>query len=154
KDPLPPENFKGNLEVSLDDSLTGGTLPLSATNVVLLDMDFHAVGGDVNVKSLEVMREGVGKAEDFENVYIYQDGERRSSGKSYNSNSNIANFTTLHDLVNKSGETSEVTVVAEVAGPGVAGSSDEHIISLVAEEDVTLNGDGKVSGDFALKGPK
>ena len=154
-DPKPdPTNFLGDLEVSLNDTVKGGTLPLNATNVVLAKFDFTAKSGDVNVDTLTVDRSGVGLAGDFSNVYIFQDDVRKSSGKTFKDNSNDVTFTNLQDLIIKSGETSEVTIVAEVAGPGVAESGGEHVISLEVADSVVLNGAGDVTGDFAMSGPE
>jgi len=81
------------LSVSLAaDNPAARTVPQKATNITALKFTLN---GSATVTGLTFKRLGVGKANDFENVYLYEGATRLTSGKTINSTSDEVVFTNL-----------------------------------------------------------
>lgn len=142
-----PPASTGDLEVSLNaNSAKGTNLALGATHVELATFDFTAVGDDVYLTNLTINRGGVGKGDDWDQLYLYEGAVRQTNGRTINSD-NQAKFP-LKFLIKK-GQTRSLTVVGDVATD--AGSNDEHFFSVASADSVVHNG-VKTMGNFSLDG--
>ena len=141
---------EGDLEVSLnDDTAPSSTLPLSASNVDLASFDITAAADDVMVSNIVVTRGGVGQTTDWDALYLYDGAMRLTTGRTINSDTNTAtipvNFTV------EAGTTTTISLVGDVAAPGVVGASNQHYFYIASASDVTSNAQA-VSGDFPVAG--
>jgi hypothetical protein len=73
------------------------TVPQSATNIPLLKFSLNnGSASAVTVNQIVVHRTGSGATTDFDNVYLYNGATRMSSGRSINSSTNDATFSSLN----------------------------------------------------------
>ena len=138
----------GDLEVSLNDNTpASSTLPLNANGVALASFDFTADQDAVYVSNLVVTRGGVGKADDWDNVYLYNGANRLTTGRTVNSDTNTATFPLK--LTVDAGTTTTVTLVGDVSA--TAGASNQHYFYVASAANVTSNAKS-VAGDFPVAG--
>lgn len=144
----PPVNASGALEVSLNDATpASSTLPLSASSVKLATFDLTAADDDVVVSNLVVTRGGVGKAGDWDALYLYEGAKRITTGRTINNDTNTATFAV--NLTVDAGTTKSLILVGDVAA--AAGASNQHYFYLASAADVT-SGALSVAGDFPVAG--
>lgn len=130
-------------------SLSGGTVPKSATAVEMLGLEFTAGGDDVELSSLVVQRNGVGATSDFSNLYFFHGSERIGSGRSISTDTNLATFSGLN-LTVEQGETEMVWIKADFSSSATA--SNQNYLSIESADDVESDA-ADVDGDFPLAGP-
>jgi len=88
-----PAPASGALEVSLNDSTAASsTLPISASSVKLASFDFTAADDDVSISNIVVTRGGVGRAGDWNALYLYEGAKRLTTGRSINADTNTTTF--------------------------------------------------------------
>ncbi len=124
----------GALSASLSSSSPAATtLPKGATGVVLVKLDVRNGGSSAAVvDSLTVRRSGPGAASDFSAVYVYNDNNRLTTGRTINSSTNEASFSGL-GLSLAAGESKSLSIVADIASSVGAGNvSAFSVVSLSA----------------------
>ncbi|MBI5411741.1 S-layer homology domain-containing protein [Candidatus Peregrinibacteria bacterium] len=146
--PPPPPAAEGALEVSLNDATpASSTVPGSSSNVQVATIDFTAAEDAVVLSSLKITRGGVGKATDWDALYIYNGAKRLTTGRTLNSDTNTATFPI--SVTVDAGATVSLKLVADVnAAPG---ASNQHYFYLASAADVTSNAKS-TAGDFPVVG--
>lgn len=147
-DCLPAGPSDGDLEVSLSESTpkAESALALKANGISLAKWDFTAVGDDVTLTKLTVERSCTGKDEDWDQLYLYNEDERVTTGRTLGQDDE-ASFPLK--LAIPAGETLTLTLKGDVAA--IAGANNRHCFQLTAAESVGFNGQ-EVTGDFPLTG--
>ncbi|MBN2306523.1 S-layer homology domain-containing protein [Candidatus Peregrinibacteria bacterium] len=139
---------EGDIEVSLnDDTAASSTLPLSANGVALASFDVTADQDDVYVSQLVVTRGGVGQADDWANLYLYDGAQRLTTGRTVNNDTNTATFPLK--LTVEAGTTTTLTLVGDVSATALG--SNQHYFYIASAANVTSNAQS-VSGDFPVAG--
>ncbi|MFW6120705.1 MAG: hypothetical protein ACOC80_07365 [Petrotogales bacterium] len=138
------EEEEGEMTFSLSsDTAETETIPYNAQSVPFLTVD---VDGSGTITQMVFERFGVGEASDFDNAYLYENGERLTSGRSVSSSTDQVTFIGL-DIE----APTTLTVKADLAA-----SEDDanHIdgFKLVSASDVTT--DATVGGSFPVAGNK
>lgn len=141
----------GSVTVSLAaDTPAGATVPKNASSVPLAKYTFVAGSADAMISGLTIHRVGVGAASDFANVYLYdQDGTRLTTGRTINSTSQTATFSSLNITV-PAGQMKSVYVYGDFANPGSTGG--QHSFEVMDAASVVISGNGTVSGSFPVRG--
>lgn len=116
------------------------SLPAAANHVEFAKFTFT---GNGTISTIAVTRGGVGATGDFANVYLYDGNTRLTNGRTINSSSNQATFTSLNLAVNGS---RTITVVADISGT----SGNQNYISIAAASDISAT--TGVSGNFPVRG--
>jgi len=145
----PPVSIGSGMTVSLSSMTPASmTIPSQATGVTVAKYNFTASNdGDIVLQSLVIKRTGVGSPSEISKVYIYDDANRLSSGRSINSSSNEATFSNLN-LTISAGATKTLAVVVDVNDNTTAGN---HIFGLASASSITAGG-AAVSGSFPVNG--
>jgi len=144
----PPAGAKGALEVSLNDmTAASSTLPQNASSVKLASFDFTAADSDVTVSSLVLTRGGVGKAGDWDALYLYEGAARLTTGRTVNNDTNTVTFSTAFTV--DAGTTKTLTLVGDVVlAPG---ASNQHYF-YISDAAAVTTGAKSVAGDFPVAG--
>ena len=138
----------GPLTVSLSTQTpVAGSIPMNATGVVFTCWDFKAGSEDAVVKSLHVHRVGPGPQTDFANVYLYRGDTRLTTGRSINSETQLAEFNNINQTV-KAGENAKMCLVADLNGVLQGGV---HAFQLLSADHVVTNS-SDLTGSFPLRG--
>lgn len=129
----------GALTLSLSpDSPKAVTVPRTANGVTFMKVK---VEGSGKISQLTVKRSGAGSVDDFDNVYVYQDGKRLTSGRTISSASSKVTFIGL-----KINAPATFDIVADISA--TAGNQDYFVIE--SASDVTA--DATVGGSFPIAG--
>ncbi len=141
----------GQLSVSLaSDTPAGMTVPKNASSVKLAKFTFTGGASGATISGLTVHRVGVGAATDFANVYLYDaDGVRITTGRTINSSSHTATFSSLSIAVPANGSIS-VYVYGDFSSPTTAGGV--HSIEVPDAASVVVSGSATISGTFPVRG--
>ncbi len=136
------------LSVSLaSDTPASATVPSNATRVVFTKFNVTASNdGDVTLQSITVKRTGVGDTDELSKVYIYDGDTRLTTGKTINSSTNEATFTSLNYTI-PAGTTKTLSIVADIA----ASSQGNHALGIASASAITTDG-AVVSGSFPIYG--
>ncbi len=136
------------LTVSLaSDTPAGVTLPGGAVSVPFTKFNVTASNdGPITLNTLVVKRTGVGAASEITKVYIYEGNTRLTNGRTINSTTHEATFSTMNYTI-PAGTTKTLTIVADVDDAG------EHALGLAAASSITATG-VTVSGSFPITGNK
>ncbi len=142
----------GDLNVEANDSTPAGvTLPASVSGVPIFS--FNLVGGadDVTVTSIELHRGGTGVDASVTNVALFDETNRVSKAKTFNTSTDTATVSLLSGgLVVKAGETKKLTVVATI-GTAAAAQGSEFYLELVKASVISSNAKS-VTGSFPVEG--
>ncbi len=122
------------------DSPAAVSIPKSADHVAFAKFTFT---GTATINTLTITRGGVGSTSDFSNVYLYDGDTRLVNGRTVNSSTNQATFTSLNLAVSGS---RTITVMADVAG--TAGNQNYFQISAATDVSATAT----LSGTFPVRG--
>ena len=144
-----PLGVGGPLTVALDANTPKSmSVPKGATGVVFTCWDFTAGSAPVVVQSLTVHRTGAGSQTDFNNVYLYNDAARLTTGRSINSSSQTVEFNNVNvDIA--SGGMAKLCLVGDFTT--LAAGAAQHAFELTAATSVTTNA-SSVGGTFPLTG--
>lgn len=136
------------LTVSLaSDTPAGVTLPGGAVSVPFTKFNVTASNdGPVTITTLVVKRTGVGAASEITKVYLYEGNTRLTNGRTINSTTHEATFSTFNYTV-PAGTTKTLTIVADVDDSG------EHALGLASASAITTGG-AAVTGSFPITGNK
>ncbi|PIP31684.1 hypothetical protein COX24_02215, partial [bacterium (Candidatus Gribaldobacteria) CG23_combo_of_CG06-09_8_20_14_all_37_87_8] len=130
------------------DTPAATIVPLSSTNVEYIKVNLTASSdADVTISQMVFTRKGVGSASDFDNVYLYENDNRLTSGRTISSTTQQATFTNL-GLKVKAGKTRTISLVAEMAA---ATAGDVNYFQITASSDITSDAT-TVSGAFPIAG--
>ncbi|MEK7655956.1 MAG: hypothetical protein AAB386_04755 [Patescibacteria group bacterium] len=148
---LTTTTVSGQLSVSLaSDSPAGATVPKNASSVKLAKFTLTGGASGATINGLTVHRVGVGAATDFANVYLYDaDGVRLTTGRTINSSSHTATFSSLSIAVPANGSVS-VYVYGDFSSPTTAGGV--HAIEIPDAASVVVSGSATISGTFPVRG--
>lgn len=137
----------GPLTVSLSTQTpVAGSIPKNATGVVFTCWDFMAGSDDAVVKSLHVHRVGPGPQTDFANVYLYRGDVRLTTGRTINSETQMAEFNNINQSV-AAGENMKICLVADLN----AVQGGVHAFELLSADNVSTNS-SSLTGSFPLRG--
>lgn len=141
----------GNLTVSLAaDTPAGATVPKNAASVPLAKYTFAAGTGSAMITGLTIHRVGVGAASDLANVYLYdQNGKRLTTGRTINSTSQTATFSSLN-LTIPAGGMQSVYVYGDFSSPDSTGG--QHSFELMDAASVVVSSATAVQGSFPVRG--
>jgi hypothetical protein len=141
----------GNLTVALAaDTPAGATVPKNASSVPLAKYTFVAGTGDVTMTGLTIHRVGVGAASDLSNVYLYdQDGKRLTTGRTINSTSHTATFSSLN-LSIPAGQMKAIYVYGDFSSPASTGG--QHSFEIQDAASVVVSSATAVQGSFPVRG--
>lgn len=121
-------------------------IPTGAVNVPYTKINVTAAtDGAVTINSITFTRSGIGSANDFTNVYLYDGATRLTTGRSVNSSTNKVTFTGLNYTV-PAGTTKTLTLTADI---NTSGNNDAF--GIVSASDVVSTG-ATVSGSFPITG--
>lgn len=134
----------------------GGTVPLSATGVEMLNFDVKNNGSAaVTLDSITVKRTGPGATIDFasQGINLYENGIRLTTGRSFNATTHEAVFGGIN-LTLAAGETRSLTVTADIGATGTALGGNVNSVSLtgVTAGSVSATGVGFTGPSFTLAG--
>ncbi|RLI67497.1 MAG: hypothetical protein DRP02_14370, partial [Candidatus Gerdarchaeota archaeon] len=130
------------ISVSLaDDTPASANIPSNASNVSFLKIKFSGKG---TINSITITRVGAGATGDFNYVYLYDGDTKLSTGRSLNSSTHQARFTSLNLEVD--GE-KVITVTADLSGNG---AGDVDAFQITSADDISA--DVEVSGEFPIRG--
>ncbi len=147
-----PTPVSGGISISLaSDNPTSATIPQGATGVTMLKFNvFNSNSTPVVISNLTVHRIGSGATTDFTNVYVYQGNNRLTSGRSINSSTNDAEFSSMTASVPANGSTM-MSVVAEISTTAAAGNV--HALSITKLVASTATAGGTAMGNnFTVSG--
>ncbi|MFA5935817.1 MAG: hypothetical protein WC787_03115 [Patescibacteria group bacterium] len=141
----------GALTVALAaDTPAGATVPKNSASVPLAKYSFSAGTGDVVISGLTIHRVGVGAASDLANVYLYdQDGKRLTTGRTINSQSQVATFSSLSIAI-PAGQAKFVYIYGDFSSPSATGG--QHSFEIMDAASVVVGGSSTVSGSFPVRG--
>ena len=141
----------GQLSVSLaSDTPAGMTVPKNASSVKLAKFTFTGGATGATINGLTIHRVGVGSASDFANVYLYDgSGVRLTTGRTINSSSHTAAFSSLSISVPANGSVS-VYIYGDFSSPATAGGV--HAIEVPDAASVVVSGSATISGTFPVRG--
>jgi hypothetical protein len=129
----------GNLNLSLaSNNPLSATIPLGAYGVTFMKVN---VSGSGTISQLVIKRSGAGSADDFDNVYIYENGKRLGSGRTISTSTNKATFIGLSVVA-----PTTIDVVADLSSTN--GYQDRF--SIESASDVTAN--ATIGGSFPIDG--
>jgi len=129
------------------NTAAAANVPQSAVQVPFLSFNVTASNdGAVVIKTVTISRGGIGAADDFSGVYLYDGATRLTTSRTVNSTSNKATFTGLNYSV-PAGQTKTLTVKADMA----AASINNNYFSIVAASDIDASG-ATVAGTFPVMG--
>lgn len=138
----------GDLEVALSTlTPTSGSVPSGATGVVFTCWDFMAGDDAVVVKSLHAKRVGPGSQTAFEDVYLYHDGMRLTTGRSVNSETQMVEFNNINFSVGAN-QNETICLVADLT---LGSSGGVHAFELTSEASVMSNS-SDMTGSFPMRG--
>ncbi|MDD3285479.1 MAG: hypothetical protein PHG95_02490 [Patescibacteria group bacterium] len=121
-------------------------IPTGAVNVPYTKVNVTAAtDGAITINSITFTRSGIGSANDFTNVYLYDGATRLTTGRSVNSSTNKVTFTGLNYTV-PAGSTKTLTLTADI---NTSGNNDAF--GIVSASDVMSTG-ATVSGSFPVTG--
>ena len=127
----------GDLMASLsDDSPESDNIPKNGRSVFTV-FEVEADGDDVVIEEVHLERSGNGSDNDFDNVWILENGVPVTNDRSVNSDDMVL-FTGLNWVV-EDGETRTFSIEAQMAG----NTSKENRLNVVA---IVVSGDGSVAG--------
>ncbi len=130
----------GAITLSLaSDSPKAVTIPKTAQGVTFIKVK---VEGSGKISQVTVKRSGAGSVDDFDNVYVYQDGKRLTSGRTISSASSKVTFIGL-----KLSAPTTFDIVADVSA--VSGGNQDYFV-IESASDVTA--DATVGGSFPISG--
>jgi hypothetical protein len=129
----------GALTLSLaSNSPLSATVPLNAYGVTYMKLN---VAGSGTISQLVVKRNGAGSADDFDNVYLYENGRRLVAGRTFSSSTGKASFIGLSIIA-----PTTIDVVADLSST----SGYQNYFSIESASDVTAN--TTVNGSFPING--
>jgi hypothetical protein len=138
----------GELEVALSTlTPTSGSVPSGATGVVFTCWDFMAGDEAAIVKSLHAKRVGPGSQTAFEDVYLYHDGMRLTTGRSVNSETQLVEFNNINLSVGAN-QNETVCLVGDLT---VGSAGGVHAFELTSEASVMSNSED-LTGSFPMRG--
>jgi len=118
------------LVVALDPATPKGlTVPYNTYHQNVMTFDLTAGNKDVNIKSLTLLRKGVGKAEDFDKLGLYVNGRRISDWRTVSSYNDTLFFPNMNVVV-KANTTLKVELIADFA-KAAANHQDYFVIKSV-----------------------
>lgn len=121
-------------------------IPTGAVNVPYTKVNVTAAtDGAITINSITFTRSGIGSANDFTNVYLYDGATRLTTGRSVNSSTNKVTFTGLNYTV-PAGSTKTLTLTADI---NTSGNNDAF--GIASASDVSSTG-ATVSGSFPVYG--
>ena len=136
----------GTVAISLASDTPSGTLaPTLSYGNVFTKLNVSA-GTDTTISSIKVFRDGLGARENFASVYIYVDGVKYTTARTFNSD-NEALFSFGSGLMLKAGTPRSLAIVGDMAAITATG---QHKLGIKAAGDITSN--GTVSGTFPIMG--
>ncbi len=139
------EVIEGDITFSLaSDTPEAETIPYNAQSVPFLKMD---VDGSGTITQMVFERFGVGESADFDNVYLYEDGERLTSGRSVSSSTDQVTFIGL-----SVDAPTTLIVKGDLAADDDTNANHINGFKLVSASDVTT--DATVGGSFPVAGNK
>ncbi len=142
------EAATGGVSISLDSSTAASaTVPDAASGVSVATFKITA-GDAATIDVMNVALMGLAATSDFASsgVYLYEGADRLTDGKSFNSSTRQATFSSLN-LDFAAGETRYITVKVDLANAGVTTS---FAVGIEGSDDIEVGGD--VSGSFPLSG--
>jgi hypothetical protein len=141
----------GNLTVSLAaDTPAGATVPKNAASVPLAKFTFSGGTGTATINGLTIHRVGVGAASDLSNVYLYdQNGKRLTTGRTINSTSQTATFSSLNISIPAGGMQS-VYVYGDFSSPASTGG--QHSFEIMDAASVVVSSATAIQGSFPVRG--
>ncbi|MCK5471817.1 S-layer homology domain-containing protein, partial [Candidatus Gracilibacteria bacterium] len=140
---------EGDLSVALSaSSPVAQTFPKGASSTAVAAFDFTAMSDDIVISNLVVKRTGVGTDSDW-TLYVYDDSDRLTSGKTVNSTTHQATFTGINVTV-AAGTTKTITIKADTSTGSTGGDS---FFEISAADMLTTNAQS-VIGDFPVKSNK
>lgn len=141
----------GSLTVSLaSDTPAGVTVPRNSASVPLAKYMFVGGSAGATITGLTLHRVGVGAAADLANIYLYdQNGKRLTTGRTINSTSHLATFSSLSIAVD-AGASQAVYVYGDF-NVASGSSGGQHSFEIMDAASVVVNA-GTVSGSFPVRG--
>jgi hypothetical protein len=122
------------------------SVPTLAVNVPFTKVNFTAAAdGPVTINSVTFTRSGIGSANDFSNVYLYDGNIRLTTGRSVNASTNQVTFTGLNYTV-PAGTTKTLTLTTDIASAG-----NNNAFGITAASHLTTTG-AAVTGSFPVVG--
>jgi hypothetical protein len=137
----------GDLTCTAGEQPAGVSVPKGATGVPFTVVNCQATSDTVYVTGMTFHRFGAGNQGDFDNVYLYRDDTRLTTGRTVNSETQNVEFSGLNLEVGSSGVT--FVVVGDIA-LGAAPAS-QHGFELLNTDAITSNAES-VDGDFPVEG--
>jgi hypothetical protein len=139
----------GDLTVAVSASTPPAvTFPAGTASTAVAAYDFTAASDDVVISNVVITRTGVGTDSDW-TLYLYDDNERLTSGKTVNSTTHAATFTGVNVTV-AAGTTKTLTLKADTATSPTGG---DNFFEISSADDVTTNAQS-VGGSFPVKSNK
>ncbi len=130
------------ISVSLaDDTPASANVPNNASNISFLKIKFSGKG---TINSITITRVGAGSTDDFDYVYLYDGDTKLTTGRSLNSSTHQARFTSLN--LDIDGE-KVITVTADLSG---SGNGNVDAFQITSADDISA--DVEISGNFPIRG--
>ncbi|MFH1867210.1 MAG: hypothetical protein ABIJ81_03985 [Patescibacteria group bacterium] len=139
-----PVAVTGDIAVALDAATpASATVPQSATSVPFLK--FTVTNGNstaVTITNLTLHRSGPGATADFDNLYIYQGSTRLTSGRTVNSSSNNAVYSSMSVSVPAGGSVT-LDVLADMNSSAGSGNVHTFEVTSLTASSATASGTAK-----------
>src|SRR3989338_6682297 len=117
-------------------ALNSLSVPRGATGIEMLKFMVSA-GETATINTLKIMRRGIGSTNDFARVHLYENGERIGSSRTFSSESNAAEFSSL-TLAFTAGQTRTFSILADFAVLSGAGNANYlELNTVTADKTVT-----------------
>lgn len=141
----------GDLTVALaSDTPAGVTIPKNSSSVPLAKFVFTGGAAEAKITGMTVHRTGVGAAGDWSNIYLYNgDGKRLTTGRTINSTSHNATFSSLSITV-PAGGTQVLMIYGDASNPSSTGG--QHAIEIVDAASIVVSGSTVMKGSFPVRG--
>lgn len=120
------------------NSPLSATVPQNAYGVTYMKLN---VAGSGTISQIVIKRNGAGSADDFDNVYLYENGRRLVAGRTFSSSTGKATFTGLSIVA-----PTIIDVVADLSST----TGYQNYFSIESASDVTAN--TTVNGSFPING--
>ncbi|MEK6837595.1 MAG: hypothetical protein AABX69_03005, partial [Nanoarchaeota archaeon] len=113
------------------DSPAAAVIPQGASSAVVLKFGLTAGAAAQTVTGVTLKAVGVGSANDFSAIYLYDGATRLTSGRTLASQTRQTEFAALSVAV-AAGSTKTLSVVVDIAATGTATSGDTHSFQITA----------------------
>src|SRR3989338_4601605 len=134
----PPVVVTGTGLTVTNVALNSSAVPRGATGIEMLKFMVSA-GETATISNLKIMRRGIGSTNDFARVHLYENGARIDSSRTFSSESNSAEFSSL-TLAFTAGQTRTFSILADFGQAATSAGNANYLELNTVTADKTVTG--------------